>query len=164
MPKADGARAGGGSLAGRLSLLFADGSAVGVCLSCGDDDGVLLRGFASGGQANFDGNYPYGGGRKGKYLEKTVKVGSYELNAWGLYDLHENVWEWCYDWKGECPKGEVIDPTGPPSGQYRVLRGGSCYSDARICRSAARYRYVPSARSGSIGFRLSLRVQTSQKR
>lgn len=117
----------------------------------------------SGGEANFNGKHPYGGGRKGEYLEKTVKVGSYGPNAWGLHDMHGNVWEWCHDWMGECPKGEVIDPTGPPSGQVRVLRGGSWSGRARGCRSAFRGGCDPSRRGRNSGFRLSLQVQTCQK-
>ena len=107
-------------------------------------------------QANFDGNYPYGGASKGPYLEKTTEVGSYSPNAWGLYDMHGNVYEWCEDWYGDYPAGPVTNPSGPPSGSSRVLRGGSWDDRALPCRSASRSRSAPSSRRNDIGFRLAL--------
>ncbi|MBI4604138.1 MAG: SUMF1/EgtB/PvdO family nonheme iron enzyme [Planctomycetes bacterium] len=107
-------------------------------------------------QANYDGSYTYGSGQKGVYREKTVAVGSFPPNAWGLHDMHGNVWEWCEDWYGAYPQGEVTDPRGPSSGVSRVLRGGSWDSDPRNCRSANRYRIEPGFRNDGIGFRLAL--------
>ena len=109
----------------------------------------------SGDKANCDGNHPCGTTTKGKYLEKTTPVGSYEANAWGLYDMHGNVWEWCADyWNKEYPSGSVTDPVGPSTGSYRVYRGGSWSSYARCCRSACRSCYGPGYRSYFLGFRV----------
>jgi formylglycine-generating enzyme required for sulfatase activity len=111
-------------------------------------------------QANYDGNYPYKNFPQGKYLEKTTPVGSYPPNAWGLYDLHGNVWEWCQDWYDAnyyefCKQqGVVENPTGPETGLGRVLRGGSWGYRAQGCRSAHRDWNGPGLRSGSLGFRL----------
>jgi len=111
-------------------------------------------------QANYHGNYPYRNNPKGKYLEKTTPVGSYPPNAWGLYDMHGNVWEWCMDWYGEkyydeCKKkGIVENPAGPETGSYRVLRGGSWNYNGQFCRSAYRNNCSPDDRHKFIGFRL----------
>jgi formylglycine-generating enzyme required for sulfatase activity len=83
-------------------------------------------------------------------------VGEKKANAWGLYDMHGNVWEWCSDWYGEYPKGSVSDPSGPSEGLSRVLRGGFLHDVAAGCRSAVRFRYFPSFRHGVIGFRVAL--------
>ncbi|MGA2622049.1 MAG: SUMF1/EgtB/PvdO family nonheme iron enzyme, partial [Thermoguttaceae bacterium] len=77
---------------------------------------------------------------KGNSEDRTHAVGSKPANAWGLYDMHGNVWEWCQDWYDARYYGvaPTADPTGPPGGSCRVLRGGSCYMDAEYCRSAFR--------------------------
>jgi formylglycine-generating enzyme required for sulfatase activity len=105
-------------------------------------------------QANYDGNYPYNGNPKGTYREKTTEVGSFAPNAWGLYDMHGNVWEWCWDWYGDYTSGSQTDPGGPYTGADRVLRGGCWYSNGRDLRSAYRGRYYPSNRNVNLGFRL----------
>jgi len=111
-------------------------------------------------QANYNGNYPYRNNPKGKYLEKTTPVGSYPPNAWGLYDMHGNVWEWCMDWYGEkyydeCKKkGIVKNPVGPETGSDRVLRGGSWYFFGQYCRSAYRNYDSPDDRYFNFGVRV----------
>ena len=107
----------------------------------------------NGDMANCDGNYPYGTSSKGRYQHETVDVGSYAPNAWNLYDMHGNVWEWCADWYGSYD-GDAIDPQGPVSGTYRVSHGGSWNHGARSCRSAYRRGYEPGIRSFDLGFRL----------
>jgi formylglycine-generating enzyme required for sulfatase activity len=83
-------------------------------------------------------------------------VGQKQQNAWGLFDMHGNVWEWCRDWFGDYPGVNVTDPTGPISGSARVVRGGSCSVPARFCRAAFRRSTVPSERQNHLGFRLAL--------
>jgi formylglycine-generating enzyme required for sulfatase activity len=84
----------------------------------------------------------------------THPVGQKRPNAWGLYDMLGNVWEWTGDWYGEY-SGTVTDPTGPARGSTRVVRGGSWYSIARGARAAFRGNYAPVDRDDDLGFRLS---------
>ena len=83
----------------------------------------------------------------------TAAVGTYAPNAWGLYDMHGNVWEWCLDWFADAMEGGD-DPDGADSGSNRVVRGGSWDYAASYCRSAIRGSNVPSIRYYGLGFRL----------
>jgi sulfatase modifying factor 1 len=102
-------------------------------------------------QANYDEN-----------VDKTTPVGTYLANAWGFHDMHGNVWEWCSDWKGDYPDGQVSNPIGPPVGTSRVFRGGGWDSRGRNLRSASRLRYTPVPRDFPLGFRLSLQTAKTE--
>ena len=106
-------------------------------------------------QVNYHGDFPYAGGEKGLYRKKNMPVKRFLPNDWGLYQMHDNVLEWCADWYGAYENGPVVDPKGPDEGEFRVLRGGSWDFSARNCRSAYRSWGGPSSRIGNIGFRLS---------
>jgi uncharacterized protein (TIGR02996 family) len=107
-------------------------------------------------QANFDGNYPCSRAEKGPYLGRTCAVGSYVPNVLGLFDMHGNVWEWCQDWHDKYVGGAAIDPTGPPKGVYRVIRGGAFNFPGWFCRAAHRFGYSPEDKLASVGFRIVL--------
>jgi len=106
------------------------------------------------GQVNYKGTKPYGTAEKGFFRETTGNVGSFAPNAWGLYDMHGNVYEWCQDLTGDYPTEAVTDPTGAPAGETRVLRGGSWSVDAKYCRSAYRGRFDPRYGINYFGLRL----------
>ncbi|MEI6607603.1 MAG: SUMF1/EgtB/PvdO family nonheme iron enzyme, partial [Verrucomicrobiota bacterium] len=84
----------------------------------------------------------------------TATAGSYLPNAWGLYDMHGNVCEFCLDWYGTY-SGTVSDPGGAASGSYRVMRGGCLYYAPHQCRSASRSNHLPFTRSFNFGFRIA---------
>jgi formylglycine-generating enzyme required for sulfatase activity len=86
--------------------------------------------------------------------QQTHPVADKAPNAFGLYEVHGNVWQWVQDWYGRYPNGAVSDPTGPTSGWSRVYRGGSWSSDGAHCRSAGRYSVGPDYRGPLLGFRL----------
>ena len=108
-------------------------------------------------QANYDGNHTYGSGRKGRYRKKTVKVGSYPPNDFGLHDVHGNVWEWVEDcWNGSY-EGAPEDGSAWESGDCsrRVLRGGAWNDSPWYLRSASRSRGASGGRYDSVGFRVA---------
>ncbi|PID90902.1 MAG: hypothetical protein CSA97_00450, partial [Bacteroidetes bacterium] len=122
--------------------------------SCGDDMGPE--------HANFWGSVWEEGGVG--VASRTRAAGQYGANAFGLYDMHGNVWEWCADWYGEGYYGNcrgremegelVVDPAGPPMGSCRVGRGGSWRTFGSSCRSAFRARFIPGIRNDILGFRV----------
>ncbi|MBQ9874330.1 MAG: SUMF1/EgtB/PvdO family nonheme iron enzyme [Thermoguttaceae bacterium] len=111
--------------------------------------GAKLRGD----EANCNGHFPYGYKFKGKYLGRTVPVGQYEPNGWGLFDMCGNVCEWVSDWYGVYAEGPVKDPVGPSEGELRVLRGGGWNFRPVYCRSARRDKFDPHSRFNNVGFR-----------
>ena len=97
--------------------------------------------------------YAWYGGNSG---QRPHPVGQKKPNAWGLYDMHGNVMEWCQDWYGDYPSASVTDPIGPSSGASRVIRGGSWYvKSPDLFRSADRYRLAPVYKISYLGFRLA---------
>ena len=89
----------------------------------------------------------------------THSVGEKKPNAWGLYDMYGNVWEFCRDFFGAYAAGDQVDPTGPQTGAAYVIRGGSWGHQASLCRSASRTGLPPNSRGGNeVGFRMVLEL------
>lgn len=118
-----------------------------------------------GGMANFNDQFEYDSTNGTIFFQNptippltgTTNVGSYLPNAWGLYDMHGNVSEWCQDWFGDYPTGSVTDPPGSPSGEFRIYRGGGYNIEATFCRSA--YRWFDDSSDNTLhnlGFRVVL--------
>jgi formylglycine-generating enzyme required for sulfatase activity len=114
--------------------------------------------------ANYDGTYTYGNGPTGKNRKQTTPVGMFPANAWGLQDMHGNVWEWCLDdWHGSY-EGAPVDGSAWVDGaegkspkvkeEIKLLRGGSWNGNPRNCRSACRNHNQPDYASNFIGFRV----------
>lgn len=103
-------------------------------------------------QANYNGELddPEGGLNR----DETTPVGSFAANAWGLFDMHGNVWEWCSDWHGEYDTVNTTDPRGPEQGTTRVVRGGCWVNAAKVCRSATRGDTEPMSWNFHFGMRV----------
>jgi formylglycine-generating enzyme len=106
--------------------------------------------------ANFDNNAGRGESQSDQPRGKTSPVGSFPANNFGLHDLHGNVWEWCADWYDGSyyQRGARLDPPGPATGRFRVVRGGSWRNHAATCRAAYRNALVPNNRDPYTGFRV----------
>ena len=107
------------------------------------------------GSANFDGSKPYRGAAVGPYLRETTPTGRYPANAWGLLDMHGNVWEWCLDGYADALPGGR-DPLGALSSTRRSYRGGCWHNPGSLCLSTSRGWGGPEDRGSGLGFRVAL--------
>lgn len=121
-------------------------------------DGPFGNGYDISAQAaNFDGKAPYGSGAKGPYLRKTQPVGQYQPNAFGVYDMHGNVYEWVEDCWSPSHSGATGDGSARKDGdcKFRVMKGGSWVAHGYQTRAAARIRYVTDYRYDDYGIRIA---------
>jgi formylglycine-generating enzyme required for sulfatase activity len=107
----------------------------------------------AGTEANYNSLVTYNGCPTGPFVRSAVPVGNYPANAFGLYDMHGNVCEWCNDWFESYDGGAVTDPAGPEAGSNRMYRGGYWYGLAQNCRSATRANFYPYYADDGVGFR-----------
>lgn len=110
-------------------------------------------------QANYNGAYPYAGAAPGQNRGQTTPAARFAPNAWGLFDMHGNVWEWTSDWYAAYPPDAATDSIGPAGGDKRVIRGGSWVFGADSARCAGRYTHAPE----DLGFSLGVRVAANRR-
>jgi formylglycine-generating enzyme required for sulfatase activity len=116
--------------------------------------------------ANYNGNHSYANGPQGTYRQQTIEVGSFPANAWGLYDMYGNVWEWCADrwhrsYKGAPTDGSAWLDLKAEEDIWRLLRGGSWGLNPGYCRSAFRFNSHPDYLRINVGFRVCCLPQDS---
>jgi formylglycine-generating enzyme required for sulfatase activity len=107
-------------------------------------------------EANYNGRRPYNNNAKGSYMQTTMPVGKYPPNPWGLFDMHGNVTEWCWDWFSAYSVAKQTDPQGASSGiKGRTARGGGYQDGGGDQRSAVRFYGAPDYRLPDLGFRVA---------
>jgi formylglycine-generating enzyme required for sulfatase activity len=108
-------------------------------------------------QANYDANFTYADGKMGLFRQKTIEVGRFPRNAFGLHDMHGNVWEWVQDCYQDSYRGAPADGSAVvlPACSLRILRGGSWNYFPQLLRSAYRYATAPGVRLDVAGFRVA---------
>jgi formylglycine-generating enzyme required for sulfatase activity len=121
-------------------------------------------GTIRGEQPNADGTDSAGDAKAENLRGKTTPVGIFQPNAFGLYDMHGNVYQWCADWYDEeyYGKSPKADPEGPSTGSRRVARGGFWFGGPGVCRSASRFHAEPDRREVVIGFRVACLLPTGE--